>query len=153
VPGPSDVVLVPLGLADPRRAFALAAAATLGATVGGLVAYFIGAELFDTVGQWVLTRFGVSNEVWEARRALFEERGWMIVILSTMSPLSTKFVCIAAGAFGVPLGEFALALLVGRATRFTAIAAIVRFAGERFRAYLGRKLGAENGEPRRTTDE
>jgi membrane protein YqaA with SNARE-associated domain len=58
-----------------------------------------------------------------------------------MSPLSTKFVCIAAGAFGVPLGEFALALFAGRATRFTAIALIVRFAGERLRAYLERKFG------------
>src|SRR5688500_8771980 len=33
VPGPSDAVLIPLGLADPRRALTLAAWATAGATV------------------------------------------------------------------------------------------------------------------------
>ena len=141
VPGPSDVVLVPLGLADPPRAFALAAFATAGATTGGLVAYLIGSQLFDTVGRNVLDLFAVSPATWESHRALFENRGWLVVLLSTISPLSTKFACIAAGAFGVPLGEFALALFGGRATRFTAIALAVRFAGERLRLYLARKFG------------
>jgi membrane protein YqaA with SNARE-associated domain len=147
VPGPSDIVLIPLGLADPRRAFALAAAATIGSTLGGLVAYLIGAELFDTVGRWVLDRFGVSNETWAGHHARFETRGWMIVVLSTMSPISTKFVCLAAGAFGIPLGEFTLALFAGRGTRFMAIAVLLRFAGERLRAYLLRKVGRAGDGP------
>ena len=51
VPGPSEALFLPLGLADPRRAFVLAAWAALGATAGGLVAYAIGAFAFEPVGR------------------------------------------------------------------------------------------------------
>lgn len=141
VPGPSEALFIPLGLADPRRALTLAAWATAGATAGGLIAYLIGARLFDTAGVWLLDIFGVSNEMWESSRGLFENRGWAIVVVSTMSPLSTKLVSIAAGAFGVPIGEFALALLAGRGARFMAIGLVVRFAGERLRSFLARRAG------------
>jgi membrane protein YqaA with SNARE-associated domain len=141
VPGPSEALFIPLGLADPPRALTLAAWATVGATLGGLIAYGIGAELFDTIGVWLLDLFRVSNETWESSRLLFEERGWAIVVLSTVSPLSTKLVSIAAGAFGVPLPEFAVALFAGRAIRFMAIGLVVRFAGVRLRTMLGRGIG------------
>src|SRR5688500_20349897 len=44
VPGPSDALLVPLGLADPRRGLVLAGWATAGATIGGLIAHAIGLQ-------------------------------------------------------------------------------------------------------------
>jgi membrane protein YqaA with SNARE-associated domain len=141
VPGPSEAVLLPLGLADPRRAFALAGWATAGSTIGGLVAYLIGAELFDTVGRGILNMFGVTMQAWEARRSLFENRGWMLVVISTLSPLSTKFVCMAAGAFAVPFLPFTLALLGGRAARFLIVGALIRFAGVKLRGRLERWMG------------
>src|SRR5688572_20302375 len=50
VPGPVDGVLVPLGLADPKRAWRFAGAALFGSTLGALVAYTIGAVAFESVG-------------------------------------------------------------------------------------------------------
>ena len=141
VPGPSEALFLPLGLADPPRALALAAWATVGATLGGLIAYLIGAELFDTVGVWLLDLFRVSNQRWEWSRTLFDQHAWVIVVLSTLTPISTKGVSIAAGAFGVPLGEFAAALFAGRALRFMAIGLVVRFAGVRLRKLLAGRLG------------
>src|SRR5687767_6767679 len=87
VPGPSDALLIPLGLADPRRALVLAAWATAGATVGGLIAYAIGAQLLGGIDNSVVGWLGISPEGWELRRAQFENRGWIIVALSTISPL------------------------------------------------------------------
>jgi membrane protein YqaA with SNARE-associated domain len=137
VPGPSDVLLVPLGLADPPRVFRLAAWATLGSAAGGLIAYAIGALAFDTVGQWMIGLVGLSAERVQSQRARFEEHGAWLVALSAISPLPTKIVCIAAGAFGVPVPAFALAISAGRATRFFGLAVIVRLAGE----WVMRKLG------------
>ena len=141
VPGPSDALLIPLGLADPRRALVLAAWATAGATVGGIIAYGIGANLLGALSSSVFDWFGEGSAGWESRRAQFETHGWMLVALSTISPFSTKFVCLAAGAFGVPFPEFALALLGGRAARFLAVGLVLKFAGARLRAILERWLG------------
>jgi membrane protein YqaA with SNARE-associated domain len=141
VPGPSDALLIPLGLADPRRALVLAAWATAGATIGGLIAYAIGAQLLGGIDNSVVGWLGISPESWESRRAQFESQGWILVALSTISPLSTKVVCLGAGAFGLPAGEFFLALLAGRAVRFLAVGLMLRFAGKGVRKAFERWLG------------
>jgi membrane protein YqaA with SNARE-associated domain len=141
VPGPSDALFLPLGLADPPRAMRLAAWATLGAVAGGLIAYAIGAFAFESVGRPLVSLFGVGPERWASFESLFLRRGAMLVLLSTLSPLSTKLVCIGAGAFGVPFLPFALALAAGRAGRFTVMGLVVRFAGHRLVGWVERKLG------------
>jgi len=141
MPGPSDALLVPLGLSDPRRAFRLAAWAVVGATLGGLVAYAIGLFAFDEVGRPLLNLVGVSEATLEKSRGMFERRGWMLVALSAISPLPTKAVCLAAGSFGIPAWQFVGGLVVGRAARFLALATVIRFAGERLTGWLERKFG------------
>ena len=131
VPGPSDALLAPLSIADPPRAYRLALWATAGAFVGGCVAYAVGATAFDTLGVQMLHWVGVSPATVEARRGDFERHGWAFVALSTVTPLPTKIVCLAAGAFGVPAWAFGTALLLGRGARFAVIAAICRVAGAR----------------------
>lgn len=141
MPGPSDIMLIPLGLADPRRAFSFAAAATAGAVVGGLIAFAIGAYAFEEVGRPLLSILGIGDATLERSRTLFERHGWKLVILSTVSPLPTKLVSIAAGAFGVPLPHFLFGITVGRAARFFGVALVLRFAGEKLTARIERSLG------------
>jgi membrane protein YqaA with SNARE-associated domain len=141
VPGPSDGVLLPLALADPGAAYRLALWATLGASAGGLLAFGIGAQAFEEVGRPLLHLVGVSDRMLDASRDAFERRGWLLVLLSTISPLPTKGVCIGAGAFGVPLWLFLPALAAGRALRFGVLATLVRFAGPRLLAWLSRRAG------------
>ena len=131
VPGPTDTLLVPLGVADPPRVWRLALWALAGATAGGLAAYAIGALAFDELGRPLLSLMGVGPADLSHSAELFADKGWMLVVLSSFSPISTKLACIAAGAFGVPFGEFALAIAGGRAIRFAAVALVVRFAGEK----------------------
>jgi membrane protein YqaA with SNARE-associated domain len=139
VPGPSEALLVPMGLADPPRVLPLAAWASVGSTVGGVAAYVLGATALDSVAVPIAGWFGMSAGDFESRRALFEQRGWLVVLLSTMSPLPTKFVCMAAGAFGVPPFAFTLSLGVGRTVRFFVVSLVIRFAGERWVARLERR--------------
>lgn len=138
VPGPSEGLLLPLGLADPRRALYLAMWAVAGSTVGGFIAYAIGAQAIAGGGAAMLDWIGVGRSVLEARRPLFEEHGWKLVILSTLSPVPTKLICIGAGTFGVPFPAFALALFVGRTTRFVLVGLLLRFAGERITRWVSR---------------
>ena len=137
-PGPSEGLLLPLGLADPRRALYLAVWATAGSTVGGFIAYSIGVHAVAGGGGALLDWIGVGRDVLEARRPLFEQHGWQLVLLSTVSPVPTKLVCIGAGTFGVPFPAFAFALLAGRGLRFLAVGLLLRFAGERLARWLSR---------------
>ena len=136
LPGPSGVVFAPLAVADPPRAPRLALWGIAGAVLGGCIAFLIGARAFDEVGRPVLSMLGVSAATLASSEAMFDRHGWLIVFLSTISPLSTKLTCIAAGAFGLPFATFLPALLVGRALRFAVLTVVLRFAGERLLARL-----------------
>lgn len=138
VPGPADALIVPLGVADPRVVFRLAIWATLGATLGGVIAWLIGAHAFEQLGRPILHLLGIEDGTIARSERLFDQRGWIIVLLATVTPVPSKLVCIAAGAFGVPFVPFTLALGLGRGTRFIVIALGVRLAGERIERWKRR---------------
>lgn len=139
VPGPSGTVFAPLAVADPPRAPRLALWGLAGALAGGSIAYLIGTHAFEEVGRPLLSLLGVSASTLASSEAMFDRHGWKIVFLSTISPLSTKLTCIAAGAFGVPFATFFPALLIGRALRFAALTILLRFAGEKLLARLSKR--------------
>ena len=141
VPGPADALLAPLGLADPPRVWRLVAWAILGSVTGGLIAFAIGRFAFDEIGAPVFRMFGIGAAELELLDRQFRRHGWWFIIVSALAPISTKVVCIAAGAFGMPLPHFALALAAGRGTRFLFVASIIRFAGDRFNRWIARKAG------------
>ena len=141
VPGPVDGVLVPLGLADPQRAWRFAGSALLGCTLGALVAYAIGALAFESVGRALLGWLGVSGPEVEQFRSAFKEKGLWLVLLSTVTPLSSKLVAIGAGAFGVPLIPFAATIAAGRGVRYAVVAAVVRYFGDHAERYIERRYG------------
>jgi membrane protein YqaA with SNARE-associated domain len=138
VPGPADALIVPLGVADPRIVYRLAIFATAGATIGGIIAWLIGANAFEELGRPILHLLGIGDATIARSEGLFDRRGWLIVLLATVTPVPSKLVCIAAGAFGVPFVPFALALGFGRGARFAVIALGVRLAGERIERWKRR---------------
>ena len=147
IPGPSDALVLPLSIADPPRALRLALWATLGSVAGGAIAYAIGAGAAAATGT-PLAWFGVSAPELADQRARFDEWGWWLVFASTMSPLSTKVVCIAAGLFGFPFGSFVAALASGRLLRFTAMALAGRVIGRRLAANPAEAAAAVRPRPR-----
>jgi membrane protein YqaA with SNARE-associated domain len=138
LPGPADALLVPFGLADPRRVYRLALWALAGSTLGGIVAYAAGAFAFQEVVAPVLGFFGIDPRELASFRTLFAKHGWMLVVVSSVSPFPSKLVSVSAGAFGIPFPIFALALGAGRATRFFSIAVLIHFAGERIARWWAR---------------
>jgi len=90
LPGPSGVVFAPLVVADPPRAPRLAVWAFVGAALGGCIAYFIGAHAFDALGRPMLSALGVGEARIAASEAAFARHGWLLVFLSTVSPLSNS---------------------------------------------------------------
>jgi membrane protein YqaA with SNARE-associated domain len=141
VPGPSDAVFAPLGLTDPKRVYEFAWWAIGGAVVGGLIAYAIGALAFDNVGRPILGWLGFRSSDLEATRALFARRGWLVVVIGSLPLVSPKLVSIAAGAFGVPFWQFALAIFGVRLVRVLIVATLIRYAGTGVTKWVERHVG------------
>lgn len=131
MPGPADALLVPFGLADPRRVYYLALWALAGSVLGGCVAYTAGAFGFQELVAPVLGFFGIDPRELASFRTMFARYGLMFVVASSISPFPSKLVSVSAGAFGIPFPLFALALGAGRAVRFFTIAVLIHLAGER----------------------
>jgi membrane protein YqaA with SNARE-associated domain len=131
VPGLSDAFFLPLSLAHPQRAYRLAAAAALGTLTGAAALYWVGANalasLTDTIGAFV----GVTDAGLTRAEALLTRWGWLLIVGSTFSPISTKLLAASAGAFGMPFPLFIAALGLSRVARVFAFAWAIRKFGAR----------------------
>ena len=96
-PIPPDVVLGPMCLARPDKAFRYALICTIASVIGALLGYAIGMFLFDTVGQWIIGLYGLEKE-FAGFADSFNDQGWAIVLLAGFTPLPFKVITIAAGA-------------------------------------------------------
>lgn len=134
-PIPPDILLIALALARPLSAFKYAGLSTAGSVVGAMIGYAIGMFLFTTVAQPVID-FYHAAERFEHVQEWFVEYGVAIILLAGFSPIPFKIFTIAAGAFGLPFLPFVLASIVSRGARFYLEAALLRWGGDRLRAFV-----------------
>ncbi|MCP5431652.1 MAG: DedA family protein [Alphaproteobacteria bacterium] len=139
-PIPPDALLVPMGLARPSRAWHYAAIASAASVVGGLFGYAIGALLYDTLGQWIITAYGYAHEATAFREA-YAKYGHWIILLKGFTPIPYKLVTITAGLASYNLLWFVLLSILTRGARFFVVAGILYWMGERAREFIEKRLG------------
>jgi len=139
LPLPPDILLVPMTLAQPRRAWLIAAVCTIASVTGGYVGYAIGYFLFDAIGLPVLEFYHMMDK-YEAFKAAFAEWGAWIIVIKGLTPIPFKLVTIASGAAQFDLVTFTLASLVSRSLRFFLLAALLWRFGEPIRYFIERRL-------------
>jgi len=139
-PVPPDVMLIPMSLARPRRAYVMAAWCTVASVLGGLLGYAIGALLYDSVGTWLIHLYGYGDKV-EAFRAAYARWGALIILLKGLTPIPYKIVTIASGLAGYDFWTFVAASIVTRGARFFLVAALLRIYGEPIRHFIEKQLG------------
>src|SRR3954454_6670663 len=123
-PVPPDVMLVPMVIARPDRAWAYALIATVASVAGGLFGYAIGALLYDSVGQWLFNLYGLNKGA-EAFRAAYAEYGHWIILIKGVTPIPYKLVTITSGFAGYDLFWFVVLSIVTRGARFFILAALL----------------------------
>src|SRR5579863_2377306 len=139
LPIPPDILLIPMILAQPARAFRLALLCTLASVAGGLVGYAIGYFLFDAIGRPIL-EYNHAMAGYEALKAGFAKWGVWIIILKGMTPIPYKLVTIASGVVHFPLLSFIGASLISRSLRFFLIALLLWWFGDAAREFIERRL-------------
>ena len=139
-PVPPDVMLIPMALARPERAYVLAAWCTATSVAGGLLGYAIGALLYDSVGAWLIQLYHYGDKV-ETFRAAYAQYGAWIILLKGLTPIPYKIVTITSGFAGYNLGLFVLFSIIARATRFFVLAFLLHRYGEQARHIIEKRLG------------
>jgi len=139
-PIPPDVMLLPMSLARPARAWLFATLCTIASVAGGMLGYAIGALLYDSVGQWLINLYHLGDKV-EAFRASYAEWGSVIMLLKGLTPIPYKLVTITSGFAGYNIWLFILCSIIARGGRFFFVAVLLNRYGDPIRAEIEKRLG------------
>lgn len=139
-PIPPDVILIPMSLARPHRAFFYAGLCTVTSVVGGLLGYAIGALLYDSLGKFLIDLYGYGDKV-ETFRAAYAHWGHWIILLKGLTPIPYKVVTITSGFAGYDLFWFIVLSIITRGARFYVLATLLYVWGEPARAFIEKRLG------------
>ena len=139
-PIPPDVLLIPMILADRRKAWRYAIIATIASVIGGLLGYVIGAFLFEQVALPILDFYHAIDK-FDEFTAWYNEWGAWIVFTAGVTPFPYKVITIASGVTQLNLAVFIIASVAARALRFFLVAGLLYYFGPPIRDFIERRLG------------
>ncbi len=139
-PIPPDILMIPMIIAMPSRAWLIALVATLSSVLGGLFGYGIGALMFDGIGQPVLEFYGKADSA-ETFNQRFNEWGAWAVLVAGVTPFPYKVITIMSGWTGLSLPVFIVSSIIARALRFFVLAALLWKFGAPIRVFIEKYLG------------
>ena len=139
-PIPPDVMLIPMVLAQPARAWLIAGVCTAASVLGGLAGYAIGYFVFDAVGRPLIELYG-GAQAFASFADSYNEWGLWIVFTAGLTPLPYKVFTIASGVTQLDVTVFVLGSLLSRGLRFAVVAALLRRFGSPIRAFIEHHLG------------
>ncbi|MEQ6247883.1 YqaA family protein [Sulfitobacter sp. HNIBRBA3233] len=138
-PIPPDVIMIPMILARPNRAFVIAATALFASVIGGLFGYAIGAFAFETLGAPILQSLGKADAMAEFATR-FNDMGFWAVLTAGVTPFPYKVITIMSGWTAMPLGTFIATSILARGIRFFLVAALLYKYGAPVRDFIERRL-------------
>jgi membrane protein YqaA with SNARE-associated domain len=134
-PVPPDVMLVPMMLARPDKAWSYALICTITSVLGGILGYFIGLGLYDSIGAWLFQLYGLTEGA-ETFRHAYAEYGHWVILLKGLTPIPYKLVTITSGFAGYHLGWFIVLSILTRGARFFLVALLMSQFGPRIKAII-----------------
>jgi len=134
-PLPPDLLMIPLAVALPLKAFRYALICTVGSVLGGLFGYTLGHEFFDLIGD-PLVRFYSAEDYYATLQDLYQRYDAYAIAVAGLTPIPYKVATITAGFFDVDLTRFILASAFGRSLRFFGIGALIRVFGPQIRRFI-----------------
>lgn len=129
-PIPPDVMLMPMCLAKPGRAWHFAALTTLASVLGGILGYGIGVFALDIIAP-LISEGGRWAGAYQRATRWFDQWGFWAVFLAGFSPIPYKVFTISAGAAAMPFIPFVLASIIGRGGRFFLVAGLLVWGGSK----------------------
>ncbi|MEM6387207.1 MAG: YqaA family protein [Pseudomonadota bacterium] len=139
-PIPPDILMIPMVLAAPRRAWLIALVATVSSVLGGIAGYLIGALAFETLGQPILEALGKADRMVEFNEQ-FNDFGFWPVLIAGLTPFPYKVITIMSGWTGLPIGTFIVTSIVARGLRFFIVCGLLWKFGAPIKVFIEKYLG------------
>ena len=139
-PIPPDVMLIPMILAAPKKAWSIAGVATVGSVIGAYLGYAIGFYFFQLIAEPLLNFYGYL-EKFNSFKDLYNQYGAWIVFGAGITPFPYKIITIASGVVHMNLIVFTIASIIARGMRFLLGAWLLKKYGETMREFIERNLG------------
>ncbi len=139
-PIPPDVMLIPMILATPKKAWNLAGIATAGSVIGAYLGYAIGFYFFQLIAEPLLNFYGYL-EKFNSFKDLYNQYGAWIVFGAGITPFPYKIITIASGVVHMNLLVFTVASIIARGMRFFLVAWLLKKYGETMRVFIEKNLG------------
>ncbi|MBR1904685.1 MAG: DedA family protein [Alphaproteobacteria bacterium] len=139
-PIPPDIMLIPMILATPKKAWKIAGVCTISSIFGAYLGYIIGVYFFELIAEPLLNFYGYLEKFNEFKH-LYEEYGAWIVFGAGITPFPYKIITIASGVVHLNLAVFTVASILARGLRFFLIAWLLKTYGEKMRLFIEKNLG------------
>lgn len=139
-PIPPDVMLIPMILAAPKKAWSIAGVATVGSVIGAYLGYAIGFYFFQLIAEPLLNFYGYL-EKFNSFKDLYNQYGAWIVFGAGITPFPYKIITIASGVVHMNLIVFTIASIIARGIRFFLVAWLLKKYGETMREFIEKNLG------------
>ena len=139
-PIPPDILLLPMVLAAPSRAWLIAGVCTVASVAGGMAGYAIGYFAFDTLGEPILTALGKADS-FDAFRLRYNDWGAWAVLIAGVTPFPYKVITILSGATQLSLPVFVISSIAARGLRFFIVAGLLWKFGPPIRDFVEKRLG------------
>lgn len=134
-PIPPDVMLLSMGMAQPKNAWRYALITTMFSVLGGVFGYILGYFAMELIQPYIMASSHKATFI--TVQGWFREYGlWVILFAAGFSPVPYKIFTIAAGAMQMALLPFIIASWIGRGTRFYLVSALMYYFGERLQNHL-----------------
>ncbi|MEP5729601.1 MAG: VTT domain-containing protein [Sulfitobacter sp.] len=139
-PIPPDIIMIPMIIARPNRAFLIAGIALVASVLGGMLGYAIGAFAYETIGQPILASLGKAHAM-EEFATRFNDVGFWAVLAAGVTPFPYKVITIMSGWTSMPLATFIVTSILARGLRFFIVAALLWKFGAPIRDFIEKRLG------------
>ena len=136
-PIPPDVLQIALSVGRPRRAFFYAAVSVVDSVLGGLLGWWIGTTLWDSVASFFFEYVpGFTEKNYALVESKYNEHAFLAIFTAAFTPIPYKVFTIASGVFDVALSTLIFASILGRGGRFFLVASAIFFFGPTVKTWL-----------------
>jgi len=128
-PVPADIILIAILTSRQSHKWVYYSFITFWWSVlGGIFGYIIGFFLFDTVGSFLVSTYGLEVYL-EQIQEMFNKNAFWAIFIGGFTPIPYKIFTLSAGFFSVNFVVFIVASLLSRLMRFFAVGYIMKVFG------------------------
>ena len=138
-PVPPDLLLIPMALAQQKKAFRIAGICLAASVIGGAIGYFIGAFFMDTIGMSIVNFYGLTDQYVVVQEWYEKYNAWVVAVAG-LTPIPYKLCTLTAGTFHVNFYVFFIMSFLSRGVRFFVVAGLIYLFGHKIRYFLEKRL-------------